>query len=99
MVFEVNEPQVKNELLKKGRVYLLRSKPQRGKEKLTEGVEDLAYDNIKAARGKISFKFLKKIKDDAELIEYICQSGFKSLDEWLRSARKSRNLYIVKLIL
>lgn len=93
----MNNPNARKQLLTKGRVYTLRSKPYRGKEKKTKGTDVLMYD-VHASRGKINFTFLKTIKSPDELREYKPQSGFSSVEEWLKAAKKSRHLFLVKMI-
>ena len=92
-----NEPKAREQLLRKGRVYTLRSKPHRGKEKKTQGTDVLMYDTH-ASRGQIRFAFLKTIKSPDELREYQPQSGFSSVEEWMKAAKKSKHLFLVKLV-
>lgn len=97
MVMWFNNVKARERLLKKGRVYTLRPKPYRGKEKKTQGIDVLMYD-VHASRGKIKFYFVKTIKSTDELREYKPQSGFSSVEEWLKAAKKSRHLFLVKLV-
>jgi len=43
-------------------------------------------------------KFVKEVKDDSELEEYVGESGFGSVGEWRKKAGKSRFLYYVELL-
>jgi len=97
MVLWMNNPFARRQLLVKGRVYTLRSKPYRLKGKLTEGTDVLMWETF-GGRGKVRFTFLKKAKSTDELREYRAQSGFSTLDKWLEAAGKSRCLFLVEMI-
>jgi len=97
MVLWMNNPKAREQLQRTGRVYTLRSKPYRGKEKKTKGTDVLMYD-VHASRGEITFVFLKTIKSPDELREYQPQSGFSSVEEWMKAAKKSKHLFLVKLV-
>lgn len=97
MAMWFNEPKAREQLLRKGRVYTLRSKPYRGKEKKTQGTDVLMY-GVKASRGRVKFYFVKTIKSTDELREYQPQSGFSSVEEWMKAAKKSKHLFLVKLV-
>ena len=43
-------------------------------------------------------RFVKEVKDDSELQNYVGESGFKSVEEWRKKAGRSRFLYYVELL-
>ena len=50
-------------------------------------------------QGNVSISFIGDFLDkDQELEEYVKDSGFNSLDEWLKKAKKGRYLYKVILL-
>ncbi len=98
MPFWFNNEKARARLLAHGKVYTLREKPYQGtaKAKKLVGYDVLMYD-VEANRGRVYFTFVKTIKDDAELREYLPLSGFPTIEEWLEAAGNDRNLYAVEL--
>ncbi len=97
MVIWFNNRKPLVQLNMKGIVYTLLQKPYRGKDKKTVGEETL-MDDVKISRGKVKFTFVKTIKDTDQLREYLPVSGFLSIEEWLKSAKKKRQLFAIELL-
>lgn len=91
MVIWFNVDEARKYLLETGFVYTLRPKKRR------EGIEVLSYDGF-GKKGMVTVKLIKEIKDIKELSGYVDQSGFKTVEEWLKEADKSRFLYEVRVL-
>ena len=91
MVMWFNVEEARNFLLKNLSVYTLRPKTRR------EGKEVLSYGGF-GKKGVVYVVFVKEINDDSELEEFVTESGFNSVEEWLEKAGESRYLYYVMLL-
>ena len=91
IVIWFNVREAREHLLKRGHVYTLRPKRRR------EGKDVLMFGKF-GKRGTVYVKFVKEVKDDSELEEYVGESGFGSVGEWRKKAGKSRFLYYVELL-
>jgi|YelNatPaOPRAMG01_1025707.scaffolds.fasta_scaffold108305_4 hypothetical protein len=88
MVIWFNVEKAREQLLKYGYVCTLR--PKRRKE----GIEVLSYNGF-GNKGLVYVIFIKEIKDDNELKEYLEFSGFETVEEWRKEAKDSKFLYYV----
>lgn len=91
MVIWFNNKKARAFLLKNGTVYTLRPKPRR------TGREPLFYGEFKK-KGVVSVDFIREIRDDNELEEYVKYSGFSTVEAWREKAGKSRFLYKVTVL-
>lgn len=91
MVIWFNVEEAREYLLKRGHIYTLRPKRRR------ERKEVLMFGKF-GKRGVVYVRFIKEVKSDSELEGYVGESGFKSVTEWRRKARRSRFLYLVELV-
>jgi hypothetical protein len=91
IVIWFNVREAREHLLRNGHVYTLRPKRRR------EGKDVLMFGRF-GKRGTIYVRFVKEVKSDSELQNYVGESGFKSVEEWRRKAGKSRFLYYVELV-
>jgi len=88
MVIWFNVKKARDFLLKNGYVYTLRPKKRR------EGIDILSYGGF-GKKGVVYVIFVKEIKNDVELREFVKDSGFESVQEWRKEAGESRFLYYV----
>lgn len=93
MVMWFNVLEARDFLLRNGRVFTLR--PKRRKR---EGRHEVLMYGGFGKKGDLYVSFVKEIEDVGELKEFVEDSGFGSLDEWLLAADGSRFLYYVMLI-
>jgi len=56
------------------------------------------YHRRDIKRGDVEITFIRKIKDPEELESFVYYSGFETLEDWLKKAKKSKYLYRVELI-
>jgi hypothetical protein len=91
--FNITEP--RNYLFKNKIVYTLREKRRRhlGKLQIRQG----SYRKPKLlGYGRVSF--VKLVNNDKDLLPYVKQSGFDSVERWSKKLRSSMFLYKVELI-
>jgi hypothetical protein len=91
IVIWFNVREAREYLLRKGHVYTLRPKMRR------EGRDVLMFGRF-GKRGVVYVKFVKEVKSDSELEDYVRESGFGSVGEWRKKAGRSRFLYYVELV-
>ena len=90
--FMYEEP--RNQLEKNGSVYTLRLKKRK-----TVGKGWYNYHRGDIKRGDVYIKFIDDfLNRDEKLERYVKGSGFSSLKEWLKKAKKSRYLYKVRIM-
>lgn len=93
-----NVPKARAYLLKYGFVYTLRPKKGRLRGRLLEGEDILSYEGF-GKKGEVYFWYVCEIPDKDELADYVCDSGFDSVDEWAVALEKGqRSLYLVILL-
>lgn len=97
MVMWFNVKEARNFLLNNGFVYTLRSKPYRLRSKKTCGLDILSYNGF-GKKGLVYFVFVKRIRENKELKDFVKYSGFNSIEKWLNEAKENRCLYYVVLI-
>lgn len=97
MVMWFNVKEARTQLLENGFVYSLRPKPYRLRGKRVKGFDVLMYDGF-GKKGKVYYEFVKRIRDNSELKEFVEHSGFKSIESWIVRAKDNRCLYFVMLI-
>lgn len=90
-----NVPEARNFLLKNRFVFTLRPKPYRFSKKRRKGFDVLMYSGF-GKKGRIYYRFIKPIKNDLDLEDYVKWSGFENVDEW--GVSPNRNLYLVVLL-
>jgi len=87
----VNVKEARDHLLEKGFVYMLRPIRQR------KGRDMLSW-NGPGKKGMGTIKLVKEIEATDELEEFVKESGFSSVADWLEKAKESRFLYRLALI-
>lgn len=97
MWFNVNK--AREYLFKYGFVYSLRPKKGRGKENRLEGKDVLMFDT-RGKKGMVYFWFVKEIQDinAYKLNEFLADSGFDCVLQWLAKAMPNKFLYLVVLL-
>lgn len=76
-----------------GNVYTLREKPKR------EGIHELRSSlTLTPLYRKVRVKFIKFIKNKGELKEFLPNSGFKTIEKWVKAAHGSPFLHLVFLL-
>jgi len=86
-------------LFRYGFVFTLRPKKGRGRGKRLEGKDVLMFDGF-GKKGMVYFWFVKEIPELEvyRLNEYVSDSGFKCVLQWLAEAIPNRFLYLVVLL-
>lgn len=84
-----NVEEARNQLLKYERVYTGRS--QRGTG-LTIARQGSLYKGLKL--GRVHIRFIKKIVEPAELEPYLGESGFQTVNTWLRKIKGGLPTYL-----
>ena len=90
IIFDYKEP--RDYLEKNGFVYTLRS-PKRKHV----GKDWYNYHRCGIKRGDVDITFIREIEDPEELEPFVYNSGFKTLEDWLKKAKKSKYLYWVRI--
>lgn len=88
-----NVPEARQQLISKGFVYTLRPKMRK------TGKDTAFYGSFykKEKIGDIFVDLIKEVKDPEEVKQYVSDSGFKTLEDWLEAAKGSRFLFKVML--
>jgi hypothetical protein len=95
MVMWFNVEEAREFLLNEGHVFTLRPKRRKRDFKNPLGYSEvLSYDGF-GKKGLLYVSFVKEVIEDGELREFINDSGFDSLEDWLDKANGSRFLYFV----
>ena len=94
----MNVEKARKHLLEKGFVYSLRPRRRvRDYRHKHPYMEPLMWGGEDRFHGYVWVTFIKEIFDPLDLEEYVSESGFGSMDEWLKEAHDSTFLYRIEL--
>ncbi len=90
-----NVKKAKEYLLKNGLVYSLRKNPTNFDR---IGIRVDKNDNKFEIIGFVKITFVKEIINNYDLKNYVLQSGFYNVDDWLKESKECKYLHKVELI-
>jgi len=65
---------------------------------MVKGEDDLVWDTPTNRGKRVKFTYLKKIKSDDELREYLPLSGYSTIEEWRKDSKNYKHLFMLKLV-